>query len=426
MKTFFFVSSLLFLGSASAEAPRFESQRMDLQELKIAAFKSCQAAYQAPKPVPIPVLDPPAGGPEDVGMVFQEELAVRSRNFLDRDGFYFSPRPRAAVNSIPMKIFIDESNSGNYVLKTWEDAEIDFSSSVIQPPIDKATLPDAGKVLTELVIGHQSPKGDYPQLFDLRSSAYFRFAGYPPQITGASLRLGVHDISGLDANGDTSLVEDFPVVRAVYASIKSRQTAKALVLVESKLFCGALDMEMTEGSRASVLVDSYWYTREDFEWKKSPHTAFIAYSSMLWKTEKETPQRDSDEAHDSDTLRVNFVDGKRKIVKLQARVGKVVVQDLTAGIQSPVRSWSLANEDRDPRHYADFASALGATNYDKRASYHVDVLDSSIKTAVTLYEIAPVQEYLDNIVAASTLRGDIKKAQNPSQAVHFKYRTTAY
>lgn len=417
---------ILSCASISHRAPS-NDEKMDLQALKSAAFTSCQGKYLAPKPEPVPMLDPPNGGLEAEGMAFQEELAVRTRNVLDQDGFYFSPRPRAAVNSIPMNIFVDAKNSGTYQLKTWEDADVDYSSNIIQPPIDKNLIPPAGRVLTELVIGHRSPQGDYPQLFDLRSSAYFRFAGYPPQITGASLRLGAHKIAGLGENNMPGAREDFPVVRSVYASIKTPSTAKVLVLVESELLCGALDMEMTEGSSAEVVVDSYWYTREDFDWKKDPNTAFIAYSSMLWKTERQTPESSTDEAHDSDTLRIDFANNIHRKISLQPVVGpKVQVRDLTAKNSAPPISWSLENEDRTPEHYADFAGALKNTNYPFRASYKVDILESSIKTGISLYEMEPDKEYKDNIVAASTIRENIKKATTPDQAVRFKYKTTAY
>ncbi len=402
--------------------------KMDLAGLKAKAFALCQKKqYQAPKPIHVPLLDPPNGGLEAEGMSYQEELALRTRNLLDQQGFYFSPRPRAAVNSIPMDIYVDLTNTGNYQLKTWEDAEVDYSSNIIIPPIDKNLIPPEGRVLTELVIGHVSPKGDYPQLFDLRSSAYFRFAGYPPQITGASLRLGANNIAGLGENNKPGLTEDFPVVREIYASVKTNSSAKVLVLIESDLLCGALDMEMNEGEITNVVVDSYWFTRRDFEWKKSPNTAFIAYSSMLWKTEKQTPENNRDEAHDSDTVRVQMANGANRKISLQPTTGsEVVVRDLTSHLPSPVTSWSLANEDRTAEHYAEFQPYLGATNYPFRASYKVDVLESSIKTAVSLYMMEPDKEYKDNVVAAQVLRQDFKKAKSVRDAVHFKYRTTAY
>jgi hypothetical protein len=408
-------------------APSFgEQEAMHLVALREAAFARCQEPFAAPTTEPVPVLDPPNGGPEAVGMVYQEELAVRSRNLLDRDEFYVNPRPRAAVNTLPMEIFVDPDGAGIYRRKTWEDADPDYSSPSIQPAIDKSAIPAAGRVLTELIIGHRSPKGDYPQLFDIRSSAYVRFAGYPPQVTGASLRLGAHRIFGMDAQGEGA-AEDFPVVRAAFVSVRDRDTAHAYLLVESRLFCAALSVDMSpRADTAEMVVDSYWYAREDFRWKEDPHTAFVAYSSMLWKSEKHTPWWGSDEAHDSDSLTVKRSDGSVERIAVDPPESGLRARDLTESGGASVSSWTLANEDRDPAHYADFKPALGDTNYDLRASYDVQILEASVRTGVSFYEHSPDGEYGDNLVAASTIRQDIPKATDPSQYVRFKYRTTAF
>ncbi len=425
MKKFVWAMGILAAGCAASSVRQPSGARgaewrdresMDMAQLRERAFARCQKPFHRPKPEPVPLLDPPQiYGSDAEGMIFQEELAVRTTNLLDRDEFYFSPRPRAAVNTLPMEIFVGEN--GNYRRKTWEDANPDYSSPEIRPAIKRDDIPPAGRVLTELIIGHRSPSGDWPQLFDIRSSAYVRFAGYPPQITGASLRLATHGV--FDAKNG----EDFPIVRAMFASVKKPGTANALLLVESELFCGALDMDMNEGLNADIVVDGYWYTRRDFDWRRERHTGLVAYSSMTWKNENHTPERSTDEAHDTDTFRVQFADGRQVKKGVQSPGEKLKVTDYTG---RAVKEWVLANEDRDPAHYADFAPALGHTNYDKRASYKVEILDSNIKTGVSLYESKPDGEYGDNIVAMSTIRENIPKATSPAQYVRFKYRTTAY
>ncbi len=263
-------------------------------------------------------------------------------------------------------------------------------------------------------------------MFDIRSSAYVRFAGYPPQITGASLRLGAHGIFGKGEN-NADVREDFPVVRSMFVSVVNNTTARAFVHVESDLFCGAMQLDMVEGDRAAIVVDSYWFTREDYNWRKDPHTGFIAYSSMLFKTEKHTPERNSDEAHDSYTLRIKFANGTNRRYELDPPEHGLSIRDLTDGRnQSQPVEWTLSNEDRNPEHYADFKSALGDTNYDLRASYKVEILESTHRTGVSLYEHSPDGEYGDNIVAVSTIRQDIRKARNVNEFVRFKYKTTAF
>ncbi len=397
--------------------------KMNLQSLKQLAFKQCQSPFRAPVILPVPILDPPQDGrPESVGMVYQEELAVRTANLYDGNQFYFSPRPRVTVNTIPMDIYVDSDNSGDYQLKTWADANPDYSANTIRPPIDKNSIPAAGRVLTEMIIGHQSPSGDYPQLFDIRSSGYVRFAGFPPQITGASLRVAAHN---LFSQGGAS--EDFPIVRSMYISATNSSQAQAFLLVESKLFCGALSLEMSPTKMdADITVDSHWFTREDFNWRKDSHTGLVAYSSMFWKRPQlNADGRMSSAAHDSDTMTVTYADGTSKQLKIAPPAKGLGIHDLSGGALRPT-SWTLSNEDRDPAHYADFKPALGNTNYDLRASYKVSILDSNIKTGVSLYELAADGEYGDNIVAVSTLRENIKKATNVTQSVHFKYKTTAF
>jgi hypothetical protein len=404
-----------------------DGQSMNLARLKAKAFAQCQIPFVAPVIVPIAVLDPPKGGGHDsIGMVYQEELAVKTSNLLDQEDFYFSPRPRAAVNSIPMNIFIDTNHSGFYKKKSWESANPDFSASEIQPAIARSDIPPEGRVLTEIIVGHRSPDGDYPQLFDIRSSGYVRFAGYPPQITGASMRLAAHKIFGLEKKSGNSVKEDFPIIRSIFASVKNAQTANALVLVESQLFCGALSLDMTEGKEANILVDGYWFTRDDYKWHEDPHTGLAVFSSMFWKSVQSTQDQTSDAAHDSDQLVVKSKDGVVKTYVLRPPAAGLSVSDLTLESQTSPTEWSLVQQDHDPAHYAKFEPALGKSNYNFRVSYRIELLESNIKTGVTLYQQATDGEYGDNVVAASTIRQDIMKAKTAEQFVHFKYRTTAF
>lgn len=402
--------------------------QMNTDRLKQQAFELCQKPFKVPVIVPIPMLDPPQnGGPESIGMVYQEELEVKSRNLLDANQFYFSSRPRLTVNTLPMDIYVDTDNSGNYNLKTWADANPDYSSPLIRPAINKNKIPKAGRVLTELIIGHRSPNGDYPQLFDIRSSAYVRFAGFPPQITGASLRLGAHKIFSKGAKGQTQPTpEDFPIVRSMFIAAPDETKAVAYLLVDSNLFCGALKLDMSPTQEnAIIVVDSHWYTREDFHWKTDPHSGLVAYSSMFWKKQQMQDGVMRSAAHDSDMMTVDYVDGRQFRVAINPPQAGLKIQELSKGKGQAI-SWTLANEDRDPSHYADFKPALGNTNYDLRASYKVEILKSNIKTGVSLYQQAADGEYGDNIVAVSTIRQDVLKAKNAGQSIHFKYKTTAF
>jgi Periplasmic glucan biosynthesis protein, MdoG len=400
-------------------------EKMDIDRLKEEAFSRCQHAYQKPNPARVKLLDPPEGDTGE-GMTYPEELDVKTRNVLDREGFYFSPRPRAAVNDIPMEIYVEGGTTGVYERKTWEDVNPDFSSKIIQPPIDKNQIPPSARVLTELIIGHQAPTGGFPQLFDFRSSGYVRFSGYPPSVTGASMRVAAHNIFGLGDKKNPTLDEDFPIIRIVFASVKNNKTANLLLLVESDLFCGALSVDLSQGAKSEMVVDGYWYTRKDFDWKKEPNTALIAYSSMFWRGSKDTPDQHGDQAHDSDTLVATYSNHHEKELPIEvpSQKDQIYVRDPGEGDNDPLE-WTLEQKDRNPDDYAVFKSALTSTNYDLRPSYRVEVLKSNVTTGVRLYESAPVGEFKDNIVAALVLRQDIKKAKSSGQFIQLKYRTSA-
>ncbi len=415
----FLVFSLLISQFAQAQ-----TVMIDADKLKAIAFSRCQIPFQAAVVAPIPMLDPPADGQiGSLGMTFQEELAVKTTNLLDQQGFYFTPVPRAAVSQLPMDIYVETAKPGIYALKKWSDANPDYSSPIIQPPISKDLIPPAGQVLTELIVGHVSPMGDYPELFDLRSNAYWRFAGFPPQVAGASLRLGGHNVFGPRIKPGTA--EDFPIVRAIYMSLLDPQTARAYVMVENELFCGALAVYLSPlGNNAQMVVDGYWYTRRDFKWREEPHTGLLAYSSMFWKSEQQDSSSTTDSAHDSDTMIVKLKNGKQRRYRLAPPLAGIDVHNLTP--KQSISGWVLANEDRNPSHYADFQARLGKTNYNFRSSYDVAILKSNVRTGVSLFEQATNGEYADNIVALSTLRQNITKSKSIDDFVHFKFQTTAF
>lgn len=398
------------------------SVAMTMDQLRVEAFNSCQSAYAPPVIEPVPMLDPPAtGNPWDIGLVYQEELSIVTATILNQHDYYFVLKPRAALNNLGMDIYLSTDGGKNFELKTWEDVNPDYSAKSIQPAIVKSDIPKAGRVLTEMIIGHSSPYGGYPQMFNVRSSAYLRFSGYK-QIQGASLRLAAHRIFGT-ALADNTNGEDFPIIRKVYGFAKNSEITTLYAVVENGLFCGALQMDMQAGEDSSIMIDGYWYTREDFKWQESPNTALVAYSSMLWKTEKHTPEIVTDEAHDSDTLKIyynNHTSYSHTLHPPETGIGVLHFQE------APILGWSLNNEDRNPLHYQDFAPALGNTNYELRASYAVGILKSSVTTAVSSYEQATSFEYADNIVAASTIRQDIPKATSARDYVQFKYKTTSY
>lgn len=421
------------------------SEPLTFEALRAKAFSMCRGEFTSPATPDIPLIDPPTdGNPDSIGLVYQEELSVLTDlafDKTDQERTYFIVRPRLAGNKLPMEVFI-KGDDGNYRRQHWEDLNIRFPSDTIRPAVDKEQIPPAGRVLSEIIVGHGTPERGYPFVFNLRSSAYARFSAYSPQVAGASLRLAAHKIFNQGARPGETSREDFPLVRAAFMALnKDGRTSNLMVLVESELFCGALNMDLdlvddkaagksygAGDSHADLTVDGFWYTRRDFNWKTDPHTALVAYSSMVWKTKKDVGTG-SDQAHDSDTLVVKYAGSKsaEQHYSLQPLKQGLQIHDLTAARPKakPVE-WLLANLDRDPGHYAHFAPMLGATNYNFRDSYKVTILESNIRTGVSVYELATQFEYTDNVVAASTIRQNIKKAKTERDFVRFKYRTTAF
>ena len=333
-------------GGADASQPTFaDAAPMDIELLRQAAYKRCQApTFVKPNPPAIPDLDPPqfnshgvevhhlatgevatedatgnypAGSVKGPGIDYSEEGLIQTSHDLHSDlDFFFRSRPRAALNPLPVQLFLQKAGSPSYERVTWEMANFDYSNPGIDAKIDASKLPEAGKILTKLLVGHKSPTGGWPQIFDYGSTGYLRFQGYS-QVPGASFRTaGSHNVFGKEFLNPTTNQptgdEDFGLLEALFFSVKDGQTTSVLALIESDLFCGALDLKLTPGEESVVDVDSFWYTRRDFKWQEEPNTGFVSYSSMFFHGVAPAADGHHDEhtdaAHDSDTLIVTYKD----------------------------------------------------------------------------------------------------------------------
>lgn len=398
---------------------------MDLPTLKQKAFDLSQATFVPQIIQPIPMLDPPVdGSPTSLGMVFEEELAITVQNLLDpqNNTFYMKATPRAALNQRKIVVYTDQDPDGFYDLRTYPDLQANYSSAIIQPPINVNLIPISGKVLSKWIVGHFQPGNGFPQFFDVGASGYVRFNGYVPQIQGASYRLASHKVFGPG--------EDFPVVREIYAKIVNAQVANLLVLVDSEGFTGALSMDLAPGPQSTITVDGYWYPRRNITLAQEPETGFVTYSSMFFQDERDTPTESTDEAHDTDFLVVGYdtnADGRvDKIVERQinnpSNAGEIVRTDFGASQPGAQLYWSLENRDRNPSHYSAFAGA----QYHLRASYGVELLSSDVPLSVHLHEEHTEVESNDNLVINGAIREDLLKAIQLAGEVRVRYRTTAF
>ena len=397
---------------------------MDLATLGEKAFELTRTPFLRPEPQLVAALDPPPGGGRDcVGLTYQEYLGIETTNVLDQDLSYLRPEVRGGANKIPLQLWVDEDQDGVYQRKTYEDANPDYSSSEIRPPINPALIPIAGQAISGVAVGHEQPGHGFPQFLDVVAEGYARFNGHSPMLVGSSTRLvGAHNVFSPD--------EDFPIIRELYVTTTDTETANLLALVDSEGFTGAVSMDLVPGPETEIRVDAIWFPRRDIFVASEPETGVLGYSSQFWKDERDTSDDDTDEAHDVDTLVVvldTTGDGRAdKIVERGINnpdeVGQILVTDFSPPPGGRVHAFALENRDRNPQHYSTYAEAA----YSSRASYGVEWVASDIPLGLHLYEQYTDREHNDNVVFLATIQQDLHQAETFEDGIHVEYVTKAF
>lgn len=399
---------------------------MDLDLLTERAFALSQETYQPVIVPPVEILDYPADYElESVGLVFQEKDAIRTENFLDQQGVYVKPHVRGSNNKLSMRIWVDENRDGWFDERFYDDAQADYSDPIIQPPIDPADIPPAGRVISQLSVGAPQPNQGFPQFFTIGAEGYGRFNGYVPQTVGSSFRVAASNVFSM--NGQA---EEFPFFREMYATIVDAQRVRLLGLVDSEGFTGAVSIVVSPGPQTVLDVDATWFPRRELVAGGSEATAFLAYSSMFWKDELDTPGDTTDEAHDIDRLVVGLdtnSDGLADRVvtsrmALPRQEGEVAVTDFEQLYGGQPVFVSLDNRDRDPGHFQAYASA----DYATRASYAFEILHSDIAVGLRLYEQHTASEYHDNIAVAARVLEDLQPAATVHDGIRVVSRHYAF
>ena len=399
---------------------------MNLDLLTERAFALSQETYQPVVVPPVEILDYPADyQPGSVGLVFQEKDAIRTANFLDSSGVYVKPHVRGSNNKMSMRIFVDENRDGWFDERFYEDAQADYSDPIIQPPIDPANIPPAGRVISQLSVGAPQPNQGCPQFLTIGAEGYGRFNGYAPQTVGSSFRVAASNIFSM--NGQP---EEFPFFREMYATILDVQHVRLLGLVDSEDFTGAVSLTLSPGPQTVFDVDGTWFPRRELVAGGSGVTAFLAYSSMFWKDELDTPGDTTDEAHDIDRLVVGLdtnSDGLSDRVvtsrmALPRQEGEVAVTDFEQLYGGQPVFVSLDNRDRDPGHFQAYASA----DYATRASYAFEILHSDIAVGLRLYEQHTASEYHDNVAVAARVLENLQPAATVHDGIRVVSRHYAF
>lgn len=393
--------------------------------LKADAFALSQLPYQPPVIEAIAALDPPDDGElTSVGMTYQEKNAITTKNFSDQYGACLKPQVRAGANQKSMQVFTDNDLNSVYDERTFTEASPDYSSPVIKPPVTLVDIPASGRVLSQITMCANAGAAGFPQVFTLGAEGYARFNGFPPQTVGASWRVATNNIFGV---GGT---ENFPAIKAVYSRILTTGKLELLALVDAEAFTGALSILVSPGTETTLDVDAIYYPRHDVKAAQSPETAFVAYSSMMFKDERDTPSITSDEAHDTDTFVVGLdlngdgiadklVTSTIDLPALGSDTSVTRFEEIYGG--RPV-FFTLDNRDRDPTHYSTYADA----NYASRASYSVEILKSDVPLGMHMFEHGPDKEYGDNLVFAATIKGDLHKATSVTDGVQVVTRHRSF
>lgn len=360
-------------------------------------------------------LDPtPDGDPQAPGLVFEEYNEIQGDKYYDDAVWAFEARPRGSVFKHP--IVIIDRNASEPGIVPYDPIRFDYSSSVIQPPVEPVPL--AGQSIAGWQAIHRVPDSNdsYPIILSINGSGYSRLTGEPPRTFGTSHRVATHNVGMAKHNGDP-FDEDFPRIGRIATERVDATQARLDFLVDSEAFTGDLRNVLIPGVESRMEVNATFKMRRDLRQAEEPDTGFAGMSSLFWRGASDTPEDLTDQAHDADTLVVTFSDGSR-IVEPLTNPALPFFKDFVAPPGTTLTSFALEQRDRDPAHYAKYASA----DYASRSSLAIEQINASIPLKLTL-QIFPAQdEFADNVVAHLTLLEDLKK----DEVITVSYRLRAF
>lgn len=406
-----------------------------LDSLTEKAFTLSTTVYTEQETVAIPILDPPVDGLlESEGLVYQESNAIKTvSNCFDELQFYGYVRPRAALDKTSFNnVLVKKNNSQNFTPLSYDITLFNFADPLIQPPIDTSAIPDKGRVLTRLIIGHAQSNGEWPQYFDINANGYARFNG-AGQISGSSFRIALHNVF------DTS--ENYPRWEEIYVQVSDTHNAELTGVINSEAFTGAVQISCKPGynlssfDESSMEVKGRYFARQTISPQLEPYTGFVGYSSMFWKDENSTTQDTTDEAHDCDWLVIGIDTNDDGIIdrivehqiSIPANSKEITVTQFSQvlsqkGITGKQIYAALENRDRDSTHYTTYADAT----YHKRSSYSIEIHETTNPVSFILHEENTSVEYNDNIVLTAGITKAIGKSASLNDSTTIHYTTRAY
>jgi glucan biosynthesis protein len=188
-------------------------------------------------------------------------------------------------------------------------------------------------------------------------------------------------------------------------------------LVDAEAFTGALLCELSPGVESMMDIQATFIMRREIKKDVETYTGFAGLSSLFFQGAFDTPTISSDQAHDADVLVITFSDGSVTEFPL-INPATLFSMDFAPSSGQIITAVALEQRDRNPAHYATFASA----DYASRSSLAIEQINASIPLKVSLQIFPTSSEFFDNVVAHLTLLKDLQKGD----IITLAYRLRAF
>ena len=331
-----------------------------------------------------------------------------NNNYVDENNWWMQQRPRGGTNIVPLILYrCNETN------ETWEELLYDvnifnWSAANLTPE----NIPAGAQYHAGFKVGHENGSGGWPELANFRGNGYVRLTDYPPACYGASFRPLAHNMFSDD--------EDFPILTKVYSDVINTNQANSVFKVESEDFTGVLSADMrfyppSDGVKIEVV--SKYYSRKNLSLSRE-NVSIIALNSMFWLDENDTPENPTDEAHDSETVMIQYSNGTWVTHQLDNPTSELNITML-GRVESGDKIY-IAQQDRDPSHYVVYRPEL---SYEFRSSYSIEITYTNRPDLVMkIYENKTDNEWADNILVAIELTSNLTQGEE----MHIEYVLEAY
>ncbi|HET9960676.1 MAG TPA: glucan biosynthesis protein [Polyangiaceae bacterium] len=256
-------------------------------------------------------------------------------NFYDDGTWWLKGAPRGEVHVDPVRLSSERCESVTF-------ERLGFNYSAARPPI--WDVPECGKYLTGLYAGSRTGSS-WPQLLHIDGSGWTRLAALEKEPAfGSYVRL----LGSGPANGDGSArVIGIDVVTVDSEALRLRLS------LDGPDFSGLMDALLAPGNPSRLFVEVSLFPRAGRPLSRLP---LATLSGGFLRGRSDTPENDTDEAHDADRIEVQWDDESRSGWDWAELVGGARGsgwETLAAGEPGDrVKSMALIQSERAPERYA--------------------------------------------------------------------------